>query len=317
MLNEKKMNVLKKMDRSMNKSIRISVIADRFNLNLEGDDREIDGLGLSNRISDYTSILSYVTSDKYIDFVKSNKAISCLVISNSLRNAYSESVIGRSISYIITENPEICFYEIHEAICKSGELYEKYDFHPQIGDNCNIAPSVVIEKGVIIGNNVTIGHNSVIRAGSVIEDNTTIGCCSVIGSEGFQLITNGENPPMHITHVGKCHIGSDVYVGDNVCICNSLFGGETYVGKGSKISNFVHIAHNIYIGQNAVITCHVALCGSCRIEDFAWIAPNTSVLNRVVIGKGAKVGLGSVVTRDVAPYTVVYGNPAKVHEKKY
>ncbi len=65
-----------------------------------------------------------------------------------------------------------------------------------------------------------------------------------------------------------------------------------------------------------MITAHVITCGSAVIEDGAWIAPNSSILNRVTIGKGAKVGLGSVVTRDVAPYTLVYGSPAKLHEKK-
>ena len=119
---------------------------------------------------------------------------------------------------------------------------------------------------------------------------------------------------MHITHVGRCHICSNVYIGDNTCICNSLFEGETYVGEGAKIDNLVHIAHNLYIGKGAVITAHVITCGSSIIEDGAWIAANSSILNRVTIGKGAKVGLGSVVTRDVAPYTVVYGSPAKAHE---
>ena len=189
-----------------------------------------------------------------------------------------------------------------------------YDFEPVIGKECRIAETAVVEKGVVIGNHVTIGHNTVVRSGSVIEDNTTIGCNTTIGSEGFQLITDGSNAPMHITHVGRCHICSNVYIGDNTCICNSLFEGETYVGEGAKIDNLVHIAHNLYIGKGAVITAHVITCGSSIIEDGAWIAPNSSILNRVTIGKGAKVGLGSVVTRDVAPYTVVYGSPAKAHE---
>ena len=94
-----------------------------------------------------------------------------------------------------------------------------------------------------------------------------------------------------------------------------LEGGETYIGEGAKIDNLVHVAHNLYIGRNAVVTAHVILCGSSRVEEGAWIVPNSSVLNRVVIGRGAKVGLGSVVTRDVPPYSVVYGSPAKEHVK--
>ena len=80
-----------------------------------------------------------------------------------------------------------------------------------------------------------------------------------------------------------------------------------------KIDNLVYVAHNIYIGKNSVITAHVCLCGSSIVEEGVWIAPNVSVINKAIIGKYSKVGLGSVVTKDVPPYAVVYGNPAKEH----
>ena len=198
--------------------------------------------------------------------VSENIAVSCLVINKDLLEAYDFKHINRDITYVISEKPEKCFYTIHEALCKNGDIYDQYDFEPQIGSYCNIAESVVIEKGVIIGNHVTIGPNTVVRSGSIIDDFTTIGCNTTIGSEGFQLITDLDNPPLHITHVGKCYIGSNVYIGDNTCVCNSLFEGETYVGDGAKIDNLVHIAHNLHIGKNAVITAHVIFCGSAIIE---------------------------------------------------
>lgn len=300
----------------MPNSIKLSELAAKLNFQYEGEDLIIDGLGFTDRETEYKSIISYVTSEKYIEQIRNNHAISCLVLSDALRSTYTSERIGRKISYIFSEQPEIYFYKIHEYIYSSGYCYEKFNFKARIGIDCNIAASVVIEDGVIIGNNVTIGANSVIKSGSVIDDNTTIGCNTTIGSEGFQLIIDGDNTPMHITHVGKCHICSNVYIGDNTCVCNSLFGGETYVGEGAKIDNLVHVAHNLYIGDNAVVTAHVILCGSSRVEEGAWIAPNSSILNKVIIGKGAKVGLGSVVTRNVAPYTVVYGSPAKVHKKQ-
>ena len=300
----------------MRKTVNMSTIAAEFDLKLVGPDVEIDGLGLCNRkIVCSSSILTYVVDDKYAEFVKTNTAIVCIVMQEKDCSAYSEDKIGRKLSFILSAKPEVCFYTIHEELYKRG-FYDKYDFESEVGIGCNIANSAVIEKGVIIGNYVTIGANTVVRSGSVIDDNTTIGCNTTIGSEGFQLITDRDNLPMHITHVGRCHICSNVYIGDNSCVCNSLFGGETYIGEGTKIDNLVHIAHNLYVGKGAVITAHVITCGSSIIEDGAWIAPNSSILNRVTIGKCAKVGLGSVVTRDVAPYTVVYGSPAKVHEKK-
>lgn len=55
---------------------------------------------------------------------------------------------------------------------------------------------------------------------------------------------------------------------------------------------------------------------SIYIDDFAWICTNAIILPGVNIGKGAVVGAGAVVTKDVGDYEIVVGNPAKVIEKK-
>lgn len=275
---------------------------------------EIDGLNLCNRESEKNCILSYVTSDKYVQIVENKKHIKALVARPEDESAYRDYLIKRNGVMILSENPEILFYELHEYLYHETDFYDKYDFESVIGENCNISDSAVIERGVIIGNNVTVGHLSVIRHGTVIDDNVTIGCNTTIGSEGFQLIANGSKPPLHVSHAGGCYLCNGVYIGDNSCVCNSLFEGKTYIGENVKIDNLVHIAHNLYIEKNAVITAHVIACGSSRIEEGAWIAPNVSIINGVIIGKYAKVGLGSVVTKDVPAHSVVYGNPAREHK---
>ena len=52
--------------------------------------------------------------------------------------------------------------------------------------------------------------------------------------------------------------------------------------------------------------------GPIRIGDRAWIGPNVIILHSVTIGEGAVVAAGAVVTKDVPPYTLVGGVPAKV-----
>lgn len=300
----------------MRNKISLSELAESLGIKWLGDNIEIDGLGFCGGETNYRALLSFVLNENYVEEVRDNNAIVCLVLPEKLLDCYSEEKLGRAISYIISDRPKRLFYTIHEHLCKTGNFYEVFDFEPVIGEACEIAESAVIEKGVVIGNNVTIGPNTVVRPGSIIDDNTYIGCNTTIGSEGFQSLIEGDSLPMHITHVGRCHICEDVYIGDNTCICNSLFEGETYIGRGAQIDNLVHVAHNLYIGAGAIVTAHVILCGSSRIEEDAWLGPNSSVLNGVVVGKGAKVGLASVVTRNVLPDTVVYGSPAKVHEKK-
>lgn len=287
--------------------VAISEICYELGLSYEGTDKMIDGLNLCNRTSIHKNILSYVTDVSYLKNVKRNPSVTALVIDEkTLKHVEGLD----NLTFIKCNNSEEVFYDIHEFLYREG-FYERFDFESEIGD-AEIGRGAVVERGVRIGDGVKIGANTVIRSGTVIEDDCSVGCNCTLGSEGFQVLRiNGKN--RKIPHVGMALIKKNVDIGDNTCICNSLFEGSTYIGEGVKIDNLVYVGHNLYIGKNAVVTAHVTLCGSAVIEEDAWIAPNVSVLNRVTVGKGAKVGLGAVVTRDVVPYTTVYGCPAKIH----
>lgn len=279
-------------------------------------DIDINGLNLCNRQSVNKRVISYAVSGKYVDTVKEAIHVKALIINTRDTEFFKDILVRREGAIICTDNPESYFYALHEFLYFNTEFYEKFEYVSEIGDGCEIAESAVIEKGVSIGNNVIIGANTVVRHGTVIEDNVTIGCNTTIGSEGFQVVVNEKGVPIHVIHAGGCHISSNVHIGDNTCICNSLFEGATYIGENVKIDNLVYIAHNNYVDKNVVITSHVVLCGSCRIEESVWIAPNTSLINRVTIGAHSIVGMGSVVTKDVVPYSIVFGNPAIEHNKR-
>jgi len=295
----------------MCRSILLSTICDELNLQYIGQDAEIHGLNLCNRKSQHNHIISYVTSADYIDAVKDNPEIVCLLVSQDNYAVYSGQIISRDLSYIICDSPEKVFYDIHDYLYYHTDFYEKFCFAPQIGENCSIHPSAVIEDGVILGNNVTVGANTVIRRGTTIEDGCEIGCNNTIGSEGFQVLRiDGKN--RKIVHVGGLRISTQTCIGDNNTICNSLFEGETYIGENVKIDNLVHVGHNGYVGDNAVVTAGTVLCGSAIVENGAWIGVNSSVLNRVTVGSGARIGIGSVVTRTIPEDALAYGVPAKV-----
>ena len=296
----------------MIRSIKLSEIASIFGLEFHGEDVVINGLNLCNRESEYDSILSYVISDRFIKNVRNNIHISVLIIKEEDKDYYTIESIGRDISYIIAEMPEAIFYKIHEHLFKKTDFYDKYEFKSIIGQDCIISESAFIEDGVIIGNRVIIGHNSTIKHGSVIGDDVVIGCNSVVGSEGFQSIRTEEGL-ITVPHVGGCQISRNTVIGDNNCVCNSLFEGYTFVGERVKTDNQVHIAHNAFIENDVTLTAGVTLCGTVTIREGAWIAPNTSILNKVKIGKNARTGLGSVVVKDVPEDTMVYGVPAKEH----
>ena len=278
-----------------------------------GSDCIIESLNLCNRPTQYSSILGYITSSKFFDAIKENQSLRALVITSSLLNEFLNYWGGeRELSYIVADNAEFKFYDIHHALWQTKVFYDYDDSKPVIGDNCDIHVSAVIENGVKIGNNVTIGPNSVVKRGSVIDDNVYIGCCSVIGSEGFQGI---KGYPKMIKHVGGTHLCHDAYVGDNTTVGNALFEGVTEVGPYSKLDNHVHFAHNCKCGENCFITACSLLMGSTILDNNVWLAPNAVTLNGVHVHDDGFIGAISFANKEVFEGEIVAGIPARVLRK--
>jgi len=149
-----------------------------------------------------------------------------------------------------------------------------------------------------------------------------------------------------------CRIAPDVKLGTNVKIFSfvNLYGCE--IGDDTKIGTFVEIQKNAVIGRNCKISSHTFICEGVHIEDDVFIGHNVTFINDlyprattvpgklqteedwkvvetfikkgasigssatilagVTIGEFAIVGAGAVVTKDVPPYKVVMGVPARV-----
>lgn len=294
----------------MRRKILLSKICHEMGIEFVGDDKQIDGINLCDRKTDFANIISYATRSKYVKYVKNNTRICCMIIPPELIKEFSDENLGRKISFIIAGDAEKVFYSVFDYLNDKCDFFDKFDSESKIVKNCNIANTAVIGTGCIIGNRVSIGENTVILPGTVIEDDCIIGSNSTIGTDGFQLIRN-DGYYRSVKHVGQVLIKSNTEIGSNVVICKSLFEGYTYIGSHVHIDNSTCISHNSYIDDGVVMVSGAFLCGSCTVNKGAWIGPNATVMNKVVIGEKAKVGIGSVVLRNVKPGITVFGNPAK------
>lgn len=291
------------------RNITLTEIANILQIQFIGKDQSLNGLNLCNKTSHHNAIITYITSSKFLRYLKGNSCIKAVLVNEELYNSSKESF--SDLACFILQNPENEFYNLHHYLFENTDFYDNYNFKSEIGINSSIKQTAIIEEGVIIGENVSIGYNSIIKKGSIIGNNVVIGNNTVISSEGFQLVKNDLNQNTLIKHVGGCTIADNVFIGDNCTVGNSLFENTTYIGKNTKIDNLVHVAHNCVIGANCVLTAGVILSGSTIIKDNVWLAPNCTVSNKVILNENAFVGIGSVVIKSVKENERVFGNPSE------
>jgi acetyltransferase-like isoleucine patch superfamily enzyme len=137
------------------------------------------------------------------------------------------------------------------------------------------------------------------------------------------------------------HIGKNVKLGKNVRLWHFTYVGDnTEIGDETKVGSLAHIDYNVKIGKRCKIEGMVYIPPLTVIGDDVFVGPGVILTNDpfpmstkmvgvkvedgaiicagamlkagVTVGRKAVVGFGSVVTRDVPPETVVYGNPANV-----
>lgn len=185
----------------------------------------------------------------------------------------------------------------------------------------DIAEGVSVGANCFIGENVSIGERTVIHPGVSIICPCTIGCdCEiypgvVIGADGFGYYIDGQGVPHREIHHRGVVIGDRVEIGANTCIDRGLLT-DTVIEDDVKIDNLCHIAHNVIIRKCSMIIASSVICGSTQLAERSYVAPNSAILEQTQIGQGAKVGIGSVVLRDVSENEEVFGNPARVMGKK-
>jgi UDP-N-acetylglucosamine acyltransferase len=171
--------------------------------------------------------------------------------------------------------------------------------HPQakIADNVVIEPFVTIYKDVVIGEGTWIGSNVTIMDGARIGKNCRIFPGAVVSA-----------PPQDLKYKGE---PSTVTIGDNTIIreCVTLNRGTaldkntTTIGNNCLIMAYVHVAHDCVIGNNVIIANSVQLAGHIEVQDFAFIGGASAVHQFVSIGAHSIISGGSLVRKDVPPYT--------------
>ena len=217
--------------------------------------------------------------------------------------------ISKNKTIVYTKNPQLAItYIINKFFTEksinsiSGE--SSIDKTTILGKNVHIASHVVIGKNCIIGENTSIYSNCVIYPNTIIGSNVIINAGSKIGQEGFGYIKDLDGNNIQFPHIGKVIIQDYVEIGSNTCIDRGALL-DTEIGEHTKINNLVHVAHNVKIGKNCLITAQINIGGSVTIGGNVFIGPNSTIIDGISIGNGATIGMGSIVRKKVDSKTTI------------
>jgi UDP-N-acetylglucosamine acyltransferase len=175
-----------------------------------------------------------------------------------------------------------------------------------------IHPRAFVGDGVTLGVDVTIGPNAVLLGPLTVGDRVWIGPGAVIGTPP-EISTLEQNAAWdgELAHHGVI-IGDDVVIRELVTISQGSHRPTT-VGAGSWLLNTSYVAHDVEIGRSVTLSSGARVGGHAVIGDHVTLGLNATVHQRRRIGAGAMVGMGAGVTRDVVPFSKIYGSPPRRH----
>lgn len=273
-------------------------------------DAEFNLLGMAT--SSYTNekVLSFLSDEKYLQSIIDNKNIVAIVCT---RETLDRVNLSSKLGVVLSNNPRMDFFKLHNLLVDKDFYWKK--FENEISNKSIISKDAIIsDHSIKIGSNCIIEPGVVILPGSIIGNDVIIRSGSHIGTNGFQFINDGKSV-FSVKTGGRAIIKDRVEVQHNCCVDRGVLGGDTIIESDVKLDNFVHIAHDNYIGERTFITAGVKLAGRVTIGIDCWIGVNATVSNGIMIGDNSKVTLGAVVTQNVESNTTVTGNFAIDHKK--
>lgn len=248
--------------------------------------------------------LVFVDKAEYIPHVVSGRP-TAVVTSAKLK----DEIAATGTAVLVTSNVGLA-----HALLKTKYADRDYSrsgwsgVHPSaiVHPSAEVDPSVLIEPGVVIGAGVKIARNCRLMANTVIESGVTIdhdtivhpgvvigydcrigaeviiGAGTVIGSEGYGFAQDEKRKSHRIPQTGIVVIEDRVRVGANCCIDRAAYK-ETRIGAGTKLDNLCHIAHNVTVGEDCLLTAMLVVAGSSKIGNRVITSGNTGVLDHVEV----------------------------------
>lgn len=199
---------------------------------------------------------------------------------------------------------------VHAASPRSAFVRAAAEFFIAAPTETTVHPTAVVESGATVGERCRIGAHVYLADCVTLGDDCTVGPGSALGGVGFGFARDDTDALTRQVHQGSVVVGADVAIGANCTIDRAVFE-ETVVGRGTKLSSGVHLAHQVELGEDVLVAYGSGFSGGATIGDRTYVHPHVSVATDVTVGAEATLGMNAAVLDDVHAGSTVVGSPAR------
>lgn len=189
------------------------------------------------------------------------------------------------------------------------------DIHPtaivdptaRLGAGVRIGAHSVVGADVELGDGVELGHHVVLEARVVLGPRVKVGHGTVLGGNPQDVKFRPDTP-------SGVRVGADTVFSEYVTVHRASHADEfTEIGAGCFLMTQCHVGHDCRVGDGAIIVNGVQISGHCEIGDRATLSGLVGVVQFCRVGTFAYVGGCAKITRDVPPFVIADGYPARAY----
>lgn len=307
-------------------ALTVRQLAEICNGQVEGDSQRLIS-GANTLENAREADLAFAASRKGLDAARSSRA-GCLLVTPQFAHTGSWSLIrvpdpriafARALASLYPARSPVPAVHSTALIATTAQIGSDcfVGAYASIGEHTTIDSGCHIGNGCAIGERVSIGKDTVLYANTTIYNDVRVGArvilhsgC-VIGADGFGF-TLMDGHYEKFPQVGTVEIGDDVEMGANCCVDRAALG-VTRIGRGTKLDNLVHVAHNCEIGSHVVVAAQTGFSGSVVVGDYAVIGGQAGIGEKATIEAKAIVGgkAGVLTGQRIRPGEPVWGIPAR------
>lgn len=272
----------------------------------------------------------YVEAPKHKERAEASRA-RCAIV--------AEGMVLRNKTTLAVREPKAAFVKAAERLLEEEWIADGVhataviDPSAKLGTGVAVGPYAVIEADAAIGANTQIGAFCFVGRGAQIGEacrifprvtlyakarlanRVRVHSGAVIGGDGFGYVYD-EGKYKKFPQAGSVVVEDNVEIGSNATIARGSLG-ETRIGRGVKLDNMVHVAHNVQVGEHTVIAAQTGISGSSEIGDHVVIGGQVGVADHCTIESGSIVGAqaGIPTGKKIRRGQTVWGTPARPLEK--